>query len=69
MTTMSKLSPRQQEIMMLILENKSQKEAANGLGISRRTVECHLRRAREVTGCKSTLDLAVRIAIEESNNV
>lgn len=37
-----KLTRREREVMVLILEGKSSKEAAQSLGLSTRTIEYHL---------------------------
>ena len=37
-----KLSPRQRDVAMGILEGKTNQEIANSLGIVKRTVECHI---------------------------
>ena len=56
------LTPRESEVLKLIAEGSSNKEAGLGLGISPRTVEVHRARIMEKLGAKNAADL-VRIVL------
>ena len=58
----SPLTPRETEILQLIAEGRSNKEAASILGISRRTAENHRARIMRKLGLSSLSDL-VRYAV------
>jgi DNA-binding NarL/FixJ family response regulator len=58
----SRLTPREAEILQLIAEGRSNKEAASLLGISRRTAENHRARIMRKLGLSSLSDL-VRYAV------
>jgi DNA-binding NarL/FixJ family response regulator len=58
------LTPREQEIMQLLAEGRSNKEAATNLGISPRTVENHRASIMKKLRCRSMADL-VRCAIRK----
>jgi two-component system, LuxR family, response regulator FixJ len=55
------LSAREREVMLLLVAGHPNKEVANRLGISARTVEVHRARIMEKTGAKNLADL-VRMA-------
>ena len=61
-TGLGRLTPRQREVLQLIVEGHSVKKAASILGISTRTVEFHKYSMMETLGLKSTADL-VRFAV------
>lgn len=54
------LSPREREVVRLVVEGSSNDEIGAGLGISSRTVESHLRRLFERVGVASRTELAAR---------
>lgn len=56
------LTPREREVLELIANGKSNKEAADILAISPRTVEVHRARVMEKLGARNTADL-VRIVL------
>jgi RNA polymerase sigma factor (sigma-70 family) len=56
------LTPREREVMKLLVEGKANKEAADALGLSVRTVEGHRARLMEKLGANSLADL-VRIEL------
>jgi DNA-binding NarL/FixJ family response regulator len=56
-TEESKLTPRQREILQLIAEGKTMKEAAGILNISTRTAETHKYEMMHVLGVKTTAEL------------
>ncbi len=51
------LTPREQEVMLLVAEGKTNKDVARHLDISHRTVEIHRRRVMEKLGATSVSDL------------
>lgn len=53
----SRLTPREREVMQLITNGLSNKEAGRELGISPRTVEVHRARVMEKLGARNTADL------------
>lgn len=53
----SQLTPREREVLQLITNGQSNKEAGRELGISPRTVEVHRARLMEKLGAKNTADL------------
>lgn len=57
---LTKISKRQGEILTLYAEGKSYAQIAQILKISRHTVDQHLRRVRNVAGCDTTVQAAVR---------
>jgi DNA-binding NarL/FixJ family response regulator len=59
------LTPRQREILQLIAEGKSNKEIANLLGISVKTVDFHKARLADHVGVHTTAELT-RYAIEHA---
>lgn len=54
------LSEREQDIVRLLLEGRSNDEIAGVLGIARKTVETHLARLYERFECASRTELALR---------
>jgi DNA-binding NarL/FixJ family response regulator len=58
------LSPREREVMMLVVEGCRTKEIAARLGIGTKTVDTHRARLMKKLGCGSTAEL-VRYAIRE----
>ncbi|MBJ7579269.1 response regulator [Devosia sp. MC532] len=53
----SQLTPREREVLQLITDGQSNKEAGRELGISPRTVEVHRARVMEKLGARNTADL------------
>jgi len=53
----SPLTPRQREVLQLIAEGRTMKEAASILNISPRTAESHKYEIMQVLGAKSTAEL------------
>lgn len=60
---LARLTSRQREVLQLLAEGRSAKEAAAVLGISARTVEFHKYSMMEALGLKSSAEL-VRFAVE-----
>lgn len=52
------LSGRERDVMQLILEGRLNKQIADGLGISIRTVEVHRARVLQKTGARNSVELA-----------
>jgi len=59
---LASLSPREREVMDLLVVGKANKEVADVLGLSTRTVEGHRARVMEKLGCQSLAEL-VRISM------
>jgi two-component system CheB/CheR fusion protein len=59
---LAKLTPREREVMDLIIQGQSNKIIAHVFGISQRTVESHRSRLMRRAGVKSLSDL-VRLAV------
>jgi FixJ family two-component response regulator len=55
---LSRLTPREREVMMLAIHGHHNKEIAKRLGISHRTVELHRGRVMRKTGAATLLELA-----------
>ena len=53
----SQLTPREREVLQLIAQGQSNKEAGRELGISPRTIEVHRARVMEKLGARNTADL------------
>jgi FixJ family two-component response regulator len=53
----SRLTPREREVLQLITNGQSNKEAGRELGISPRTIEVHRARVMEKLGARNTADL------------
>ncbi|WP_035872520.1 response regulator transcription factor [Cucumibacter marinus] len=58
----NQLTPREREVLQLITNGQSNKEAGRVLGISPRTIEVHRARVMEKLGARNTADL-VRIVL------
>jgi FixJ family two-component response regulator len=56
------LTPREREVLQLITNGRSNKEASRELGISPRTIEVHRARVMEKLGARNTADL-IRIVL------
>lgn len=61
----TQLTPREREVLQLITNGQSNKEAGRELGISPRTIEVHRARVMEKLGAKNTADL-MRIVLTTS---
>jgi DNA-binding NarL/FixJ family response regulator len=62
------LTSRQNEVVRLLAEGMSMKQAANVLKVTSRTVAFHKYRAMEELGLKTTADL-IRFAFKQRSNV
>jgi DNA-binding CsgD family transcriptional regulator len=62
-TILSKITSRQSQIVVLYGQGKSYHEIAIALNISRHTVDTHLRRAKERSGCNSRVQMACKVAV------
>jgi LuxR family quorum sensing-dependent transcriptional regulator len=63
---MTILTQREKEVVTLLAQGKRQTDIARALCVSPRTVEAHVRNAREKTGATSAFDLAVKAAVESA---
>jgi len=63
---MAKLTPRQQDVVVLLAQGYSQKEAAKALGMAYGTIRKHTLAARTRTECRSTVEIVVRVALEQN---
>lgn len=54
------LTPRQQEIIPFLLDNKQNKEIANALNVSVRTIKFHISNLLAEFRCKTRVELAVK---------
>ena len=61
------LTPREYQVLELITNGASNKEAGRGLRISPRTIEVHRARVMEKLGAKNAADL-VRIVLSEGRS-
>jgi two-component system, LuxR family, response regulator FixJ len=61
---LAKLTPREHAVLARIVAGESTEEAAQGLGISPRTVEFHRANILQKLGAKNTVDL-MRIVLAE----
>lgn len=61
-TRLALLTPREHEVMEMVADGRSNKEIANALGVSAKTVEAHRARVMEKTGARSLAEL-VRMVI------
>ena len=59
------LTPRESEVLALIAASATNKEAANRLGISQRTVEIHRAHIMHKLGAKNSVDLARKVLGQE----
>jgi RNA polymerase sigma factor (sigma-70 family) len=64
---LASLTPREHEVMDMVTEGKSNKEIANTLGVSAKTIEAHRARVMEKMHAGSLAEL-VRMALTVSNN-
>lgn len=61
---MAKLTRREQEVARLLAQGQRQTVIAQQLCLSYRTVQMHVKNARNKTGSHSAFDLALQIAQE-----
>ena len=59
------LTPREREVLALVAASATNKEAANRLGISQRTVEIHRAHIMHKLGAKNSVDLARKVLRQE----
>lgn len=62
------LSPREKEVLELLLSGFSYKQIASKLNISMATAKTHIARIYEKTGCGSKIELMNKILKKEGNN-
>ncbi len=63
-TTSEKLTPRQREVLQLLAEGHSMKQAAGILNVTQRTIAFHKYRMMEELRLKNSTDL-IQLAIKE----
>jgi len=63
---MSSLTPREREVLELVVAGQTSKEIARVLGASHRTIEIHRNHLMEKTGAQSLADL-IRIRLSDSS--
>lgn len=61
---MSNLTPREREVMRLLLAGRKPGEIGAELCISRNTVKTHLRQMRDKAGARTTIELAAQVVRE-----
>ncbi|MEN8204552.1 MAG: response regulator [Pseudomonadota bacterium] len=66
-TRLASLTPREREVMLLIVTGNANKEIATKLDLSTRTIETHRGRILEKTGAQSLADL-IELAIASGNH-
>ena len=66
-TRMASLTPREREVMLLIVAGNANKEIATKLDLSTRTIETHRGRILEKTGAQSLTDL-IELAIASGSH-
>ena len=59
-------SPRQEQATALCAAGLSHKQIAQRMGISVHTVRTYLQRAKRRNSCKSSMELAIRYAVQEA---
>jgi len=64
---LAQLTPREHEVMERVTEGKSNKEIANALGVSAKTVEAHRARVMEKMGAHSLAEL-VKMVMESGRS-
>lgn len=62
---MAKLTGRQRDVVRLLAQGYSQKEAARRLGLAYGTVRKYTHAARSRTACQSTVEIVWCVAMEE----
>jgi RNA polymerase sigma factor (sigma-70 family) len=64
---LANLTPREHEVMEMVTDGKSNKEIANALGVSAKTIEAHRARVMEKMQAGSLAEL-VRMALAVTNH-
>ena len=62
MDIMAQLTPREREIVSLLMQGRKHGEIARELCIERSTLKTHLRHARDKAGARTTVELAAKVA-------
>ena len=66
-TRLSQLTPRERQVMSLVIEGKANKVIAVDLGISERTVELHRGRVMQKLGARSVPDLIRKVDLKSDS--
>jgi len=53
------VTPREEQVLDLLIQGKTNKEIAAALGLSPNTIRNYLSPLRDKTGCKNRVDLAI----------
>jgi DNA-binding CsgD family transcriptional regulator len=61
---MSKLTPREREVVNLLRTGRPQREIANVLVVSRRTVEAHCKNIRIKTNSRNTVEAVAKLVAD-----
>ncbi len=59
---MSKLTPREREVLAMLMQGRRTREIAAALCVERGTVKAYIKRARDKAGAKTTLELVAKAA-------
>jgi DNA-binding CsgD family transcriptional regulator len=62
---MGKLTPREREAIILLMQGRRQREIAADMCITQRTVKAHIANARGKAGAKTTVELVALVAGEK----
>lgn len=61
---MGKLTPREREVVGLLMQGRRTRDIADAMCIERGTVKAYVKRAREKAGARTTLELVAKVAGE-----
>ncbi len=59
---MDRLTPREREVVSLLMQGKRRAEIAAEMCVERGTVKAYLRRARDKAGARTTIELVAKVA-------
>jgi len=61
---MGKLTPREREVVGLLMQGHRTRDIADAMCIERGTVKAYVKRAREKAGARTTIELVAKVAGE-----
>lgn len=61
---MAQLTPREREVIGLLMQGRRTGEIAAALCVERRTVKAHIKHARDKADAKTTIELVAKVARE-----